>query len=45
MSTIRNVYLRTRRRSPKTLRSVRVVAKKSNQRLERKRNFRYHHYA
>jgi hypothetical protein len=45
MSTTRNANLRTRRCSPKTLGSVRVVAKKSNQRLERQRNFRYHHYA
>jgi len=45
MSTTRNTYLRSRRRSPKSWRPVRTFFKRANKKANRQKNFRYHHYA
>ena len=45
MSTTRKAYLRIGRRSPKSWKPVRALSKTTNNRAERQKNFRYHHYA
>jgi hypothetical protein len=45
MSTTRKAYLRIGRRLSKSWKPVRTLSKMTNNRAERQKNYRYHHYA